>query len=282
MNRSILCLSLASLLVPTVLAQSPSLSTSAEPINSAETSADKVHAATVRKSPTQEVQMHPFSQLGVGVGFSLMGINLQAATNINQNLNLRAAGNIFKYTENNISTKGFNIDAKLNMGTAGLSLDYYPFPTRGLRISPGLLFYNQNTVSADVTVEDGGSFRLNHVTYYSSSANPVQGTAGVGFNAQNPAFTLTTGWGNMISRKGKHLSFPFELGAAFVNTPTVSAALTKGQVCDAAGANCQDVALDTALQSDLQAEIAKYKHDLDPLKVYPIVSIGVSYRFGIR
>jgi hypothetical protein len=34
--------------------------------------------------------------------------------------------------------------------------------------------------------------------------------------------------------------------------------------------------------SRLQAQVAKYKNDLDPLRTYPIVSSGVAYNFRIR
>ena len=43
-----------------------------------------------------------------------------------------------------------------------------------------------------------------------------------------------------------------------------------------------NVATDPTLNANLQAQIAKYKSDLDPLKFYPIVSFGVSYSFKIR
>jgi ubiquinone biosynthesis protein Coq4 len=43
-----------------------------------------------------------------------------------------------------------------------------------------------------------------------------------------------------------------------------------------------DVATDQSVQSNLQAQIAKYKSDLDPLKTYPIASFGVAYSFHVR
>lgn len=263
--------------MPLALAQSSNSSASQTTAATAKT-ADKA----TTKAKKAEVSMKPFSQLALGGGVSLMGVNLQAATNVNRYLNLRATGNIFNYTASDISTNGFNIDAKINMATAGASLDYYPFPTHGLRLSPGVQFYNQNSVSANITVDGNTSFSLNDVDFYSSTTNPVTGTARIGLNSQNPAFTFTTGWGNMINRKGSHLSFPFELGVAVVNSPKVEIALTQGQVCDASGVNCVDVASDSTVQANLQAEIDKYKNDLDPLKVYPILSFGVTYSFHIR
>ena len=95
-----------------------------------------------------EVHLKPFSTAAFGGGMSLMGVNMQAATNMNRYLNLRGTGNFFNYTANNISTNGFDLNGKVNMATAGVSLDYYPFPTHGFRLSPGALFYNQNQISA--------------------------------------------------------------------------------------------------------------------------------------
>jgi hypothetical protein len=229
-----------------------------------------------------EVSLKPFSRLALSGGVGVMGVNLHVATNVNRYLNLRATGNYFNYTVNDISTNGFNVDAKLNFATAGAALDFYPFPTHGLRFSPGVLFHNTNEADATFNVQGGTSFTLNDYDYYASSTNPVRGVGTFGIHDQNPAFTITTGWGNMISRKGGHLSFPFELGVALVGAPTVNIVLNSGQVCDAQGLNCVDVATDADVQANLQAQVAKYKSDLDQLKTFPIVSFGVAYNFRIR
>jgi hypothetical protein len=223
----------------------------------------------------------PFSRLAVGGGLSLNGINLQAATNVSRNFNVRAVGNVFKYTVNNLNSKGFNGTADLNLATFGASLDYYPFPTHGLRLSPGLLFYNQNVLTGSGTVVANQTFKLNSVTYYSSSTLPVQGTIGLGLNARNPSFTMTIGWGNMISRTGGHWSFPVELGAAFVGDPKLTANLS-GLACTAQGTGCVNAATDPTFQSNLTAQITKSQKDLNVLSVYPIISFGVTYNFRIR
>lgn len=224
----------------------------------------------------------PFSRFAVSAGVSPLGINLQMATNLNRYMNLRGTGSILSLTENNISTNGFNVDAKLNLSSAGTSVDFYPFPAHGLRFTPGVLFYNTNGATGTFTAQGGTSFDLNGYSYYASSSNPVEGKGTVGLHSRNPALTLTTGWGNMIPRRGGHFSFPFELGVAFVGAPTVSVALTSGQVCDAQGQNCVSVVTDPDVKTNLLAQVAKYKNDLDPLKTYPIASFGVAYSFGVR
>jgi hypothetical protein len=72
------------------------------------------------------------------------------------------------------------------------------------------------------------------------------------------------------------------VGVALAGAPSLNIALTSGQVCDAQGENCVNVATDPDVQSNLQAQIVKYKNDLDPLKTFPIVSAGVSYNFHLR
>jgi hypothetical protein len=226
--------------------------------------------------------MGPLSRFALGGGISTTGINLQAATNLNRYMNLRATGNYFNYSVNNITTNGFTVGAKLNFASAGASVDFYPFPTHGFRLSPGVLFYNQNAATATLTVAGGTSFSLNNTTYYASASNPVLGNGSLGLHTQNPAFTMTTGWGNMIPRKVGHWSFPFEIGAAFTGAPTLNIALTSGQICDAQGQNCVAVATNASVQQNLAAQVAKYSSDLNPLKIYPIVSGGLAYSFRTR
>jgi hypothetical protein len=226
----------------------------------------------------------PFSRIAFGGGVSAMGINMQAAVIANRYINLRGTGNFFNYSLNNVSINGLNLDGTVGFATAGTSVDFYPFPNHGFRVSPGAMFYNHNQVTATVVAPGGTSFSLDGYTYYSSQANPVTGNGSVGLNKQNPAFTITTGWGNMIPRSGGHWSFPFEVGAAFVGSPTVNLALTSGQVCSnsAGTVGCMNVVGNSQISTNLQAEVTKYQNALNPLRFYPIFSTGVSFSFGLH
>jgi hypothetical protein len=240
-------------------------------------------AGVTRLAPApRSTEVTPFSRLAFGGGISPLGINMQAAINVNRHMNVRGVGNVFNYTVNDISTNGLNINGKLNFATAGASVDFYPWANHGFRLSPGAIFYNQNAVSADITVAGGTSFSLNDYTYYASSTNPIKGNAGLGLNTRKQAFSMTTGWGNMIPRRGGHWSFPFEIGAAFTGSPTLHMALTSGQACDAQGFNCVNVATDPDVQANLQAQITKYRNDINPFQYYPIISFGASYNFKLR
>ena len=231
-----------------------------------------------------------FSRLAFGAGISPLGIQLQAATNITRHFNVRGTGSFFGYTDS-FTTNGISASAKLNLASAGASLDVYPFHS-GFRLSPGVLFYNQNGLSASTNVAPGTSFTLNESTYYSASANPVTGatpvvgTATLGLYANKPAFSITTGWGNMVKSTG-HWSFPFEAGVAFTGQPTLTASLSGWACLDQAQTQCQNIAdpnnpIAQAVQNNLSAQIAKWTSDISPLRFYPILSFGVGYSFRIR
>jgi len=249
--------------------------------------------AKPKKSQKKETPMKPLSRLALSGGISTMGGNAQIATNLNRYLNLRATGNYFQYTVNNIAIDGFNITGKANFATGGAALDVYPFPLHGFRLSPGVQFYNQNRVAMSSVVASGTSFSLNSTPYYSDTTNaatgstPITLTGRMGLNTNKTAFTMTTGWGNAINRKGGHWSFPVELGGAFVGVPSVSVQLSGWACTDAALTNCANLASSSStisqqVSTNLNTQIAKWKSDVDPLKVYPIISFGVAYNFGIR
>ena len=254
-----------------------------------QSTASPVSHGAVDESPA------PFSRLALSGGIGLGGINMQAAVNANRYLNIRGVGNYFSYSVNNIKvggsgSSGSDVSGTLNFAEGGVALDYYPWPNHGFRLSPGVTFYNQNGASATGTMQLGNSITLGSTKYYSEGgANAMSLNANLGLNTHKQAFTMTTGWGNLISRKGGHFSVPFEIGAIFTGAPTLGLNIA-GYGCtnsaddgtSGAGASCVNMATNTTAQSNIAAQITKYQSDLNVLKVYPIFSIGIGYNFKIR
>jgi len=291
MNRITSCLMVTLLAAPACLAAQtapPAPDSPQSPSQAANPVATPTHVKAAVYNPPE-----PFSRLALQGGIGIGGINMQAAVEANPHLNVRAIGNYFTYSVNNIKvggsggSNGVNVSGKLNLASLGIALDYYPFPKHGFRLSPGVMLFNQNGASASGVTAAGASITLDSQKYYSDTVNPMSLNANLGLNAHPQTFTFTTGWGNMISRKGGHWSFPFEIGAIFTGVPTVGMTLA-GNACltseDAAdnGPSCVDMATNATAQQNLSAQIAKYKSDLNPLQVYPILSFGVGYNFNIR
>ena len=248
------------------------------------------HGSVMPAPSVSEPSARPFSKVSLGGGISPLGIQLSMSTNLNQHLNLRTSTNLFSYSTD-FTASGIDARAKLNMKSVGTSVDIYPFH-KGFRVSPGLLFYNGNQVTADASVAGGTSFTLNDQTYYSARANsttgatPVNGNALLNLHTTNPAFTITTGWGNTVPRKG-HWSFPFEAGVALTGAPSVKVNLGGWACYDQAQTLCTDINSKTdpialQIQSNLAVQVDKWTRDIEPLRTYPIASFGVAYSFGLR
>ncbi|HWA94946.1 MAG TPA: hypothetical protein VG844_10140 [Terracidiphilus sp.] len=233
----------------------------------------------------------PFRRVAMGFGISPLGASIQLTSSLFPHLNMRTSANGFRYATS-FTTNGFDSNAHLNLASIGASADIYPFHT-GFRISPGLMILNRNRVTATSIAAGGTEITLNDQTFYSASANSVTGVTPLNaygsleLNRHSPAFTLTTGWGNTIPHNGRHFSFPFEIGVAFVGHPKLKVSLSGWACADQAQIDCSDVASTTdsvaqEVQSDLNAQVARWENDLEPLKVYPILSFGVAYSFNIR
>jgi len=255
--------------------------------SSAQVGASPVSRAAATLSPA------PFSRLALSGGIGANGINMQAAVEANRYFNIRGIGNYFSCTVSNVTinnsggSNGINVSGNLKFATAGAAVDLYPFPNHGFRLSPGAIFYNQNQVTATGVTTPGTSFTFGSQKYYSDSVNPLNITARLGLNARQHAFSMTTGWGNLISRRGGHWSFPFELGAIFTGSPTIALNPT-GNAClsqaDAAinGPSCVNMATNSTAQANIASQVAKYQKDVNVLTVYPILSFGIGYNFRIR
>ena len=235
----------------------------------------------------------PFSRLGLSVGIGAGGINMQAAVEASRHLNIRGVGNYFSYTVNNVKisgnggSNGVDVSGNINLATGGAYLDYYPWPNHGFRLSPGLVFYNQNQISASGTAPAGASITLGPTKYYADSVDPFALNPKVTFNTHEQAFSATAGFGNLISRKGGHFSVPFEIGAVFTGAPAIALNITGNGCTNSAdtatnGPSCVNMATDPTAQSNIAAQTAKYQNDLNVLKVYPVFSIGFGFNFSIH
>jgi hypothetical protein len=213
--------------------------------------------------------------VGVGVKVSTLGAGAEAAVRVTHRTNLRAGFNVIEYS------RGFNKDGvayngQLNFKTFEAHYDIFPF-AKSFHISPGVLVYAADPITATETVPGNQSFTLGGVNYISDPADPVNGSGKITFNRAAPM--VTVGWGNLVSRKeGKHFSVPFEVGVAFQGAPKASLALA-GSVCDSTGVFCRSVASDPTVQSNVVSEQNKINNSMSFFKAYPIISLGFGYKF---
>lgn len=217
---------------------------------------------------------------GLGTFGSPLGFGGRVAVSLTNSLNLRAGASYFSFSLSR-SSGDIPYTANVRLMSEQAQLDWYPFHGK-FHISPGALFGNSNRAYGSATVPAGNSFTLNNVTYYSGAANPIQASGFVRFARTSP--TLTVGWGNWVrhpeQRWGRgHWTFPFEAGVAFNGDPK-TALNYSGTVCtDPSQHFCQNIATDSSVQANVDAQRKKLQNDANWLRVYPIIAGGVVYRF---
>jgi len=217
---------------------------------------------------------HSSSKVGIGLKISTLGAGLEAAVPLAAKANLRGGINIFQYNRA-ITNGGIHYDGQLRFRSAEAHLDWLPFA--GLfHVSPGVLFYNGNQVTANASVPGGQTFTLSGTAYESDPTTPVMGTGKLDFVKVAP--TVMVGFGNLIPRSGRHYSFLFEVGGAYQGLARVALNLT-GNVCDTSGLNCRSVATDPTVQSNVLAQQQKIRNDIEPYRFFPVISLGVGFNF---
>lgn len=216
----------------------------------------------------------PFSEVGIGVKASLLGAGIEAATPLAPGFNLRAGFNAFSYNRT-FAKDGVSYGGQLRFRSAEAHLDWFPF-ANGFHVSPGVLVYNGNQITANAAVPGGQTFTLNSTTYTSDPANPITGSGKIDFYKAGPM--LSVGWGNLLPRGRHRFSIPFEIGAIYTGSPKVTLNLPGG-ACDSSGLNCQPINSDPSFQSNVTAEKGKLNKDMSPFKFYPVISVGFGVKF---
>jgi len=210
---------------------------------------------------------------GVVVKFSTLGFGFDVVAPVVPRLNVRAGFNLFGLNHD-FETDGISLNGQVKMRSVAVRVDWFP-TGRSFYVSPGVLLYNGNELSATATVLGGQNFSLGDEDLFSNPANPIGGTANVSYSGAAPM--LMFGRGNLL-RGERRWSLPFEAGVVFSKAPKASLRLT-GSACDPNGLNCRGLASDAGLQRDVADEERQINDGLSVLRIIPVASIGFSYRF---
>jgi len=228
--------------------------------------------------PASPMAFRPFSAIGIDSYASVGGIGFDLATPLSRKFNLRAGPEFFTYSRT-FQDQGATIVAHLRLQSAHASLDWFPFRS-GFRLSPLVVFANDNRGQATAIIPAGETVTLNGQDYASSATDPLHGAGSVDFRKTSPG--LSFGFGNMVPRSGKHFTFPLEAGFYYVGQPGLKVSFT-GSACDPAqpaAIGCESVDQDPGFQQSLAAFIVRNNHNLSYASYFPIFSFGFGYAFN--
>ena len=187
------------------------------------------------------------------------GVGADLTVGLARSLNLRLGAQAWTRSETRTEQE-IEYDADLKLVSGELLLDVHP-GGRGFRISVGAIV-NGNEVTAVST--ENAVYTINGVRYPVGLVGRLEGR--VDTNTLAPY--LGIGWGNAVVAGGPW-RLAIDAGAFYQGKPKVS--LTAHPLIP--------ILLPARFEQDLEAERQDIENDLDSYRFYPVVSLGVSYRF---
>jgi len=196
--------------------------------------------------------------LGAGLGYShritdSMSVRIDATT----------VGSISR--QRTVGSIGYK--AKLKADQLGLYGDWFPF-ANGFRLSAGM-YLRDMEVKAEGRPNAAGSVTVNNTTVNYGAGDALSGR--VKFPSVAPYLGL--GWGQRSAQE-PGFGFVFDLGVSFGKPKTTLTANTSltAKLNAAAG-------FGATAASEIEAERRELARKANKLKVFPHLSVGVSYRF---
>ena len=196
------------------------------------------------------------SDVSVGLQVGTLGVGVIAEMYIAKDIDARIGVNGYNYNYNTTSN-GVAYSGHLKLQNAEFLADWHPW-SGDFRLTGGLL-YNNNKFNLTGN-PSSGSYTFNGNTYTAAQVGSVN--ANIEFNQVAPYVGF--GWGDNSQSAGIH--FTSDIGVAYQGSP-------KATITATGAAN------DAQLASDVQAAQSKLQSDLNNFRWYPVVELGLIYRF---
>jgi hypothetical protein len=201
--------------------------------------------------------------IAIGVKGGTAGMGGELTVGVLNYLNFRTGYHTFNY-DGNATKSDIDYDYKLKLQSIPLLVDLYPFGG-GFRVTSGV-FINNNKVTSTAQPNSTAKVNIGGTEYSIGGVGADLVSLDGKVDFQSTAPYLGIGWGNAVG-KNSHLTISFDAGIMFQGTPKVS--------LNANG----PIASDPTFQHDLAEEEAQLKNDIKDFQYYPIVSLGLAYKF---
>jgi len=163
-------------------------------------------------------------------------------------------------TELQVTPKSGNpYNLHLNLASGQGLIDWYP-TLSSFRITAGVII-GDNYI--DAAAKSASTYNLNGTTYTAAQVGTLTGR----FDANTAAPYLGIGFGNPVYGS-KRLGVTLDLGVAYQGKPNVALSSTGGTLSG-----------DPTLQANLAGEAADLRNGLTAYRFYPVVQLGLSYKF---
>jgi hypothetical protein len=205
----------------------------------------------------------------VYVQLGTLGAGIGVAMGLNDRVGVHADIDAFDL-KHSFNAANNPIDASFRLRSAGAYFDLYPFATSEFRLSAGVIA-NRDRASGELqpTYGDYTFLGVSNPTsgYYTFNGNryPAIPGQGASVSVRMPAFMpyLGLGWGHKPTARG--FGVTADIGVAY-GRPR-------------AGFDVAQVYQQYVAHEDLQREEDDIRSKIERYRLYPVVQVGVSYRF---
>lgn len=235
-------------------------------------SATAVAAESADTVQSASAEAREGSRHGLGVRLGTDGIGLSYTYGLHKYVDVRAA-----YTFGSLSydavdeDEGVAYGGELKFGAVSALVDIKPFGG-GFRVTTGVY-----SAPPELTVGASGydEYEIGDGETYTGN---VSLDGGIDLGSTAPYLGL--GWGG--TSNGKGLGVSFDVGVLFTKSPKVSLRASGNDITDANG-NSFDIGdgsvSDQEFQAALRTEIADLEEDAKEFKLWPVLNLGLHYRF---
>ena len=197
------------------------------------------------------------SSASIGVTGGTLGIGPEIGWR-SDNFGVRGSATFFSLSRG-VDSDGIEYDGDLKLRSFGGSLDFYP-GGGGFRISGGVRA-GKNRVELRAQPGATTSVEVGDVTYTGAQIGTLSGEV----RPNKVAPTLTIGYGG---GRSSGIYFGIDAGAMFQGAPKVRNLVASGPI-----------STNASFQAQLANERREIEDDIDNFKIYPILQLGLGYRF---
>jgi len=191
----------------------------------------------------------------VGVKISTLGAGVEVNYPITSNMTVAVGFNTFSQSETD-TIDGIEYDEDIDLQTFSVLFNFHPF-NGSFRITAGAML-NNNELS--LAAKPSAFYDINGTPYSSAQVGELKAT--VDFKKIAPYLGVGIGHGTSSG-----LSFTLDVGVLMQGKPNVE--LTANGLASG----------DPAFQANLQQEEDAAEDDIEDFTMYPVIALGMSYRF---
>ncbi len=196
--------------------------------------------------------------MALGIKMGTLGVGAEMTFGLLPHLNARVGINGFSYGYST-TVEEIDYDFDLNLFSGSLLADWH-FLGGAFRLTGGIVL-NQNGLDLKAnTARD--RYIIDDIAYSVNDVGRLRGT--IDFNTISPY--LGIGWGNAVGENSR-LSFFIDLGLLFQGSPQADLDVTG------------PIGSDPEFQRHLRNEEKEIEDETDKYTVYPVIAIGVAFKF---